>query len=243
MKIYPYCLVSSRVLLPASIPGLDGRPILQQDIGGLTVILSESDAEKVALTRENVLRHDAVVRSVLEHETPLPFRFGHLVTLEQLTSYIESKSESLQARLQQLRGRVEMSVKIIWNRESKLTNSNPESETVPGNTGKGVAFLMSKRAEMQEEEALSLGAEAVAAWLKSEISGFVCEERVVLRPTEKLVLSASFLVDASKLEVYKKRTALIKSGRPELHFLTSGPWPPYSFSNNELEFKTHLGVS
>ena len=31
--------------------------------------------------------------------------------------------------------------------------------------------------------------------------------------------------------------------RPELHFLVSGPWPPYTFSNIELEFKSQFGVS
>ena len=235
--------MSQRVALPVSLLGLDERPILQQEIAGLTVVFSECDAEKVALTRENVLRHDAVVRSALEHETPLPFRFGHLVTLEQISSYVESKSEMLQARLQHLLGRVEMSAKIIWNRENILIGNKNQTQTVPSNTGKGVAFLMSKRAELQEEEALSSEAEAVATWLKSEISGLVCDERVVLRPTEKLVLSASFLVDRSKLEAYRKRTVIIKDSRPDLHFLRSGPWPPYSFSNNDLEFKTHLGVS
>jgi len=31
--------------------------------------------------------------------------------------------------------------------------------------------------------------------------------------------------------------------RPELHFLTSGPWPPYTFANIDLEFETQFGVS
>jgi len=31
--------------------------------------------------------------------------------------------------------------------------------------------------------------------------------------------------------------------RPDLHFLLSGPWPPYSFANIELDVKTQFGVS
>jgi hypothetical protein len=37
--------------------------------------------------------------------------------------------------------------------------------------------------------------------------------------------------------------ASIRENRPELHFLFSGPWPPYSFANIELEFKSQIGVS
>ena len=245
MKFYPYCLISQAIDLPESVKGLDERPLLQRDIGGLTAILSECDAEKAVVSRENVLRHDAVIRTVLEQGTTLPFRFGHLVTLDQLTSYVESKSEALQERLRHLEGRVEMSAKIIWNREIKHS-SGPHPAGVnraDSNPGKGAAFLRQKRDEMQQDEALSSEAAALAAWLKAEISGLICDERIVLRPTEKLVLSASFLVDRAKLEAYKMRTASIKNTRSDLHFLTSGPWPPYSFSNNELEFKTQLGVS
>jgi hypothetical protein len=36
---------------------------------------------------------------------------------------------------------------------------------------------------------------------------------------------------------------LARGERAELRFLTSGPWPPYSFANIDLEFKTQFGVS
>jgi len=242
MKFYPYCLVGQRVELSESLRGIDGREVLQSDVGALVAILSESNEKKVELTRENVLRHDAVVRQVLEAVTPLPFRFGHLVTLDQLRGYIGVKSELLRAKLQQLENCVEMSVKIIWNREPDLrvTKSDPQSIHA---VGKGAAFLMSKRAEIQAEEANSTEVSAIAGWLKSVTDDLVRDEQVVLRPTGRLVLSASFLVDRALLGAYKKRTAQLESDRPDLHFLTSGPWAPYSFSNNDLEFKTHLGVS
>jgi hypothetical protein len=242
MKFYPYCLVGQRVELSQSLRGVDGREILQMDVGTLTAILSECNETKVELTRENVLRHDAVVSQVLDVVTPLPFRFGHLVTLDQLTGYVESKSGILRAKLQDLHNCVEMSVKIIWDRETDLrvTKSEPQSiHTV----GKGAAFLMSKRAEIQAEEANSAEVAAIAGWLKTVTHGLVRADQIVLRPAEKLVLSASFLVDRTALGAYKKRTSHLESERPDLHFLTSGPWAPYSFSNNDLEFKTHLGVS
>jgi len=242
MKFYPYCLVGQAVELSELLRGVDGREILQRAVGTLTAVLSEWDDKKVDLTRENVLRHDAVVRQVLEEVTPLPFRFGHLVTPDQLASYVDSKSETLQSKLQHLRNCVEMSVKIIWNREIDLAGPPPEAQPIQ-NAGKGAAFLMSKRAEIQAEASNSTEVSAIANWLKSETAGLVRDELVVLRPAEKLVVSASFLVDRSVLWAYKKRTALFEKERSDLHFLTSGPWPPYSFSNNDLEFKTHLGVS
>ena len=64
-----------------------------------------------------------------------------------------------------------------------------------------------------------------------------------MRPGGKLVLSAAHLVERSKIGLYREKVAKLREERPELHFLMSGPWPPYTFANIELEFKSQFGVS
>jgi hypothetical protein len=71
----------------------------------------------------------------------------------------------------------------------------------------------------------------------------VREEDVSLCPTEKLIVAAAHLVSREAVREYRDRLAVARKTRPELHFLVSGPWPPYTFSNIELEFKTRFGVS
>jgi hypothetical protein len=51
------------------------------------------------------------------------------------------------------------------------------------------------------------------------------------------------LVESSKIQQYREKMAEVLKKWPELHFMVSGPWPPYSFANIELEFKTQFGVS
>ena len=64
-----------------------------------------------------------------------------------------------------------------------------------------------------------------------------------LAPTEKLIIAAAHLVDRDAIAKYRDQLAEARKLREELHFLVSGPWPPYSFSNIDLEFKTRFGVS
>src|SRR6185503_13756324 len=77
------------------------------------VLVSDYQFDAVPVTRENALDHAAVVRSVLDRTTPLPFRFGTLVSEQQLRSYISARKPALQTRFAHVRGCVEMSVKII----------------------------------------------------------------------------------------------------------------------------------
>ena len=54
------------------------------------------------------------MRNVLAMTTPLPFRFGTLVTEAGLRSYVTSRKAALEDRLEVVKDSVEMSIKVIW---------------------------------------------------------------------------------------------------------------------------------
>src|SRR5205823_5101757 len=118
MNLYAYCL-SDEVTdntIKSEIGMAGAKPRLIR-CGEIAAVVSEFDDEQVNVTRENVLAHERVVRRVLSETTPLPFRFGTVVTEAQLQSYLDSQRDSLKAQLERVRGCVEMSVKVIWNPE------------------------------------------------------------------------------------------------------------------------------
>ena len=227
MKLYVYCLAENVELPAESVSGISGARVDVLRIEGFFVLASEFEGDKVPVTRDNALAHAAVVGSVLNATTPLPFRFGTLVTEQQLRSYVASHQQALQAKLANVRGAVEMSVKIIWNMDQ---------ENFGDSEGPGARFL-------KEKQLRAARAKEVANWLRESIGAFVRDEQVSLGPTEKLIVSAAHLVERESVAAYRGQLAEARKTRPELHFLVSGPWPPYSFSNIELEFKTLFGVS
>jgi hypothetical protein len=131
-----------------------------------------------------------------------------------------------------------MSVKII--QEPAAQESAPDENV---NQGAGTSFLAQKRREILGGEQSAAEATRISTWLHDKISGLIRAERVTLRPTEKLILAAAHLVERAKVKKYRENMAEACQSRPDLHFLLSGPWPPYSFANIELEFKTQFGVS
>jgi hypothetical protein len=177
---------------------------------------------------------------VLTKTTPLPFRFGTLVTREQILSFLQAREKALKLKLDEVRDCVEMSVKVIW------TPATPDSgglEPETGNSSPGAAFLLAKRRQILGDEALVAAAAQLNSWLKDRMSHFVRLEEVTVRPSQKLVLAASHLVERPQLANYQNAVKRAVEERRDLHFLSSGPWAPYSFVNIDLEFKTHFGVS
>ena len=80
MKLYVYCLAEGIDVLREPARGISGVAVRVLKIENLSVLVSDLDADSVRVTRENALAHAAVVRSVLDYSTPLPFRFGTVVS-------------------------------------------------------------------------------------------------------------------------------------------------------------------
>lgn len=238
MKLYVYCLIEGVDELPHSLHGVGGASVRSLQCEQLSLLVSDFAADAIPVTRENVLAHAAVVQTALESTTPLPFRFGALVNEEQLHSYVRSKHELLLAKLEQVRGCVEMSVKIIWDRDW-----TEAAATKIGDQKPGTAFLAEKRRKILGGEVREQEAKRVAEWLGGQMREVVRGIDSKTNASSKLILTAAYLVERNRLDEFRQRVADAGQQRPELHFLASGPWAPYSFANIDLEFKTQFGVS
>ena len=238
MKLYAYCLADGIDMVEQPTLGISGASVWVWKTGNLSILVSDIDADSVPVTRDNALAHAAVVRSILSRTTPLPFRFGTIVTDEQLRSYVLAHRPALGTKLAALRGCIEMSVKIIWaSVQTDEATSSPNPAQGPGAT-----FLAEKRREIRGDETHAAQATEISTWLHEQVKDLIRHEQVTLRPTEKLVLAAAHLIERTKIPQYREKLIEVRQKRPELHFLLSGPWPPYSFANIELEFKTRFGV-
>lgn len=238
MKLYAYCLTEGIDSLPDSLHGIAGATVSLIKVEGFSLLVSDFAADAVPVNRDNALAHAAVVRSVLDQTTPLPFRFGTLVTPPQLQGYVTARRDALQTKLELVRGCVEMSVKIIWDPKGSEEQPSHDAEMKPG-----TAFLAEKRRQILGSEASGAEAKRIAGWLEEQLADTVRETRINTNTTDKLLLTAAHLVERGSVERYRIAVKNATLVRPELHFLASGPWPLYSFANIDLEFKTLFGVS
>ncbi|HYH86428.1 MAG TPA: GvpL/GvpF family gas vesicle protein [Pyrinomonadaceae bacterium] len=246
MRFYVYCL--SDELKDEAVEGLKGvggALVRVIAFGRLAAVVSELEDESVAVVSENLRAHNAVNAGVLARSTTLPFRFGTLATESRLAEYVAANEGSLVAALGRVRGCVEMGVKIMEKAKGKrqkaedgseearsevvLTDEASGAEAGASGVGRGTAFLLAKRREVLGDEAERRRAEEVAGWLAEGVSGLVRESSVRVNPSDALVVRAAHLVERARVEEYRGRVRSLGAERVELHFLTSGPWPPYSF--------------
>jgi hypothetical protein len=200
--------------------------------------VSEAPAEPVAATEENLLAHNRVNAAALAATTPLPFRFGTRAAPERLAEYAASNEAALAAALARVRGGVEMGVKLMSKAEGEAQKakggSEVRSEGGEGSgaaVGRGTAFLLKKRREALGGEEARLRAEGLAAWLAEGVAGLARESNVRVSPSEAIVVRAAHLVERGRVGEYRERLRGLRAARTDVRLLSSGPWPPYGFSD------------
>jgi hypothetical protein len=239
MSLYVYCLGDelSGVAFEG-LSGVGGARVRLLGLGRLAAVVSDAGGEAVAVTEESLLAHNRVNAAALAVSTPLPFRFGTRTAPEHLAEYAASNEAALADALARVRGRVEMGAKLMekaqgsgQKAEGGGRKSEAEGEEAPAAVGRGTAFLLKKRREVLGEEEARVRAEGLAAWLAAGVAGLARESAVRLSPSEAIVVRAAHLVERARVAEYRERLRELGEGRTGLRLLTSGPWPPYSFSD------------
>lgn len=230
MKLYAYCL-SDEVEEDEfeAVEGINGAAARLLESEGIKAVVSDFPESSVAVTRENVLAHERVVRHVLRNSSLLPFRFGTVVGETRLLDFISAQRSALLSQLERVRGCLEMSVKIMGDKVEEAAREEFDEGVAVERSGTN--YLEKKRREILGDSAMKARAEEVESWLSSRLRDVVRESVVTTKASGSLILSASYLVERVLLDEYRKSLEEARTERSDLHFLTSGPWPPYSFSN------------
>jgi hypothetical protein len=239
MKFYLYCFAEGLDRLSKPPRGVSGARVQLMKIDDLVALVSVSRGDAFR-PRRDTLAHAAVVRDIFKQTTPIPFRFGQAVTEQYLRNYVSTHRQAIKAGLARLRGCAEMNVRMIGTRE----NAPPPVFDPDKPVGPGTRFLLDKRREFRGDEWRTAQTAELSEWFSLKLGNLTRDEHIYVVPSDRVVIArADHLVERANILEYRTRMAQAIEERPETRFMVSGPWPPYSFANIELEFGSQFGVS
>jgi hypothetical protein len=204
--IHLYAIADELESLP-DVEGIEGAPPERLRCDGFDLVVTEHDA-KVEATEGAVLAHARVVEALLPlADALLPARFGlELEDRAGLEEAIQARATKLSASLDQVRGRVELGVRVV---------AEPSVHR-PAETGR--AYLEARREEV-----------AVVDDVHEKLAG---RARAATRGGfgGQLVLSGAYLVDPEAIPAFRDAVDGLETEHPQFTFALTGPWPPYSFA-------------
>jgi hypothetical protein len=214
--LYLYAF-AERPAAVSDVAGIGGSRVAVEEIGELDAVVSDVPGESVAASEEAILEHARVVEAVFEQsEAVLPARFGRAYAdVESLRQAALEHEAELRAALERVRGSVELGMRVLA----------PGAEDRPPATS-GRDYLTARLDERRRIERL-------ADELASPLAEVARAATRSVGATERLLLSAAYLVPRGDVETFRRVVERLQGEHPELAIVCTGPWPAYSFATVE----------
>jgi hypothetical protein len=224
-------------------PTIEVRTVEYDD---LAAVVSDASATFYDITRDNLMAHQRVVEESMSRSDVLPVAFGTVAQSDQdvREKLLRREHDELQERLDYVQGRVELGLKVLWNRDRLFSEIVAEREDLR-NLRDLVASRPSDSAYFERIQLGELTGAAIADKRDREAEAILEE----LRPlavdlalnrllTDMMILNASFLVDRDRIEAFDAQVQGLGNVHAErLVFQYVGPLPPYSFINIKVSWE------
>jgi len=179
-----------------------------------------------------------VLEEAMQRSVVLPMRFGVVLPDEQAIHerLLAPYEEKLEAQLQAMDGKVEVTIKGIYDEAAVLREVVAENREIAelkqAIQGKPEAATYYERIRLGElvEAALEERQAAAAPQIVDLLAPLAVDVRVGEPVHERMAVNASFLVERARLEEFDRvvdRIGAEQAGR--IQFKYTGPLPPHSF--------------
>lgn len=228
MNLYAYAFKTPS---EAGTHRLEGVKVVEITHGEVALVVENIRESERPVTPANILLHDKVVEALWKRGPVLPLQFGVLLSSrEEVIGILHIYSNTLKKRLENLRGKVELAVKVF--------RDPPEGETKCSFADDRVLKPGEYMQRLRDRYGDNLPVGQETRQITSALHRFFLKASVrgnyrTLR-TARLVFDGSYLVSEKNVSAFKKQAEHIEIAYENIQLFVTGPWPPYSFCELDL---------
>jgi hypothetical protein len=242
---YVYCIIRSERTLRFGPLGMGLEPaevhtIHFQDIAA---VVSNTPMVVQDPTRDNVLAHQRVNETVMQHHTVIPMSFGTVFkTDHDIMELLRSAYDAFSDVLSKMQNKVEFGLKVLWDRDQIIREIEEEEEDIRRLKGeissqKGSTYF----ARMQYGRLIDAALQARSEHYVTQIFHSLRDVSVASRSNkpigDRMIMNAAFLVARDAENAFDLRVKDVGQRYDKLTFKYTGPWPPYNFVNIRLKLE------
>lgn len=233
MKYLLYCVFRS-VPQPEreALTGVEGKPVLVIDHGGLGAAISEPSQSDSLPDVEAVLAYESVVEFFFSRRTVIPMRYGCMVRdTTELAAMLDEHHQQCDALLDGLEGLAEMGIQVpanVCGAAAEIDSAAVSPARFPDANRSGASYLLAKKLYYGGADRMAERQNELVKTLCQPLSGLFVRRKVELPSRGQSFLSLYFLVPRTLVESFREASRQCRNDGPA-EPLVSGPWPPYNF--------------
>ena len=224
--------------LLCGIPGLSGATLYALFHNDIAVVVSDGLLLNELVKREMAIDFATVIESLSAQLTLLPVRFGSFLPSDaDALLLLSGHYSTFRDNLDNVAHKSEFGLKVSWDYVQGIEKVKTSMKYAKENTSNYIAgssphasYLQGKIKKNKLDNALRDYIEKLLEELVLDLAIINPEYNFRKMITANLVLDAVFLVVKEKKYDFIQVVGNFKKNHPDLHFLLTGPWPPYSFA-------------
>ena len=239
---YLYGFTDSRFRPAADLCGLAGARVETLPFGDVAALVSRHAVQPLMPVRTNLEPHHRVVRRVSAETALVPAAFGHIsATDDELLSVLRANHDEIRHELERLHGKCEVGLKLSWSVENIfdyfVRNDRSLRELRDRVFHDREPSLNDKlQVGAHFESALARERERLTQILVGTLRPVTCDIVYGALRDEKTVCNLTLLVEQARgSEFLDGLRAAAARFDANFAIVTSGPWPPYSFVQLQLQ--------
>ncbi len=219
----------------STVRGVDNSKLSVISHNGLMAILGGTGKDKVVANTENALIYATVIEAVFRNFTVLPVRYGTLMDSEKaVITLLEKYGKAFKQNLSRLENKEELSLKVLWDPQKENDKIRQQLQAYRVDTpftGNSVSkeYLLRKLKEHQFDNALQSYVERLVDEICKLVARFNTLHQFKKMVSKTIVLDAVFLLEKGQKKAFTQAIEQLRNKHESLHFLLTGPWPPYNF--------------
>ncbi|MEI6049096.1 MAG: GvpL/GvpF family gas vesicle protein [Bacteroidota bacterium] len=225
--------------LLSGFKGIAGAGLYSVLFSEIAAVVRDINRDGLIADRSTAIEYAGVIETLSQKFTLLPMRFGSVMeSTDAIEKMIERNYPEIQQNLQKVDNKYEFGLKVLCDSEKlrsgliakstagTTTSVNPDAEII-----KSVYrnWVDKKLKEHRLEELLLAHVDSVIATIKGYLSALNAVTKFKKMLSETTIIDAVFLLEKEQKDTVIKITEDLQNQYPELSFVLTGPWPPYSF--------------
>lgn len=243
---YVYCIIRSSADLEFGPIGIaENGPVYTLRHDDLAAVVSDAPLRIYDPTRENLLAHETVNKSVMESHTVIPMSFGTIFrTEEDIRALLQSTADALEHVLDKMQGKIELGLKVLWERDEVSARIEEDVEEIARlrekveEDSRGSTYFARVQLGRMLEQELEQRANELVTDIYDTLAPAAVASRSNRPIGEQMIMNAAFLVEREQEEAFDEAVRdLAVKYQDMVSFTYTGPWPPYNFVNVKLRLE------
>lgn len=243
--VYLYCIGRAEQLTGERVSNLDARPPDGSPTafrtirhGDLAALVSDTEVQQFEIQRDALMAHHHVLQEAMKLGDILPVSFGTVAATEGdiVQSLLQDSANQLHANLEHVRGRVELSVRVMWQQDrlfQEIATLFDEirvlRDAIAGTTEEQTYYERIRLGELTRNAIIQMS-EFERDQILEVLSPISADIQITPGTSDMLLLNGSFLVDREREPEFDNAVQEVATPRQErMIFRYLGPLPPASF--------------